>query len=45
MVTGRDLPKEYNGAILFNNRGHFISAEVSSGVEKCMIDYIKQQYY
>lgn len=45
MVTGRDLPKEYNGAILFNNRGHLISAEVSSGIEKCMIDYIKQQYY
>jgi phosphomannomutase len=41
LVTGRDLPRDHNGVMIFNSKGNLISKEVSSGIQKAMIEYIK----
>jgi phosphomannomutase len=45
MVTGRDLPRDQNGVMIFNKVGNLISKEVTEGIEKAMNEYIKSQYY
>jgi hypothetical protein len=31
-MTGRDLPRDYNGVMLFNTKGQIISEEVTAGI-------------
>jgi len=42
LVTGRDMPKGYNGVMIFGNRGQLISQEFSNGIEKAMTNFISQ---
>jgi phosphomannomutase len=41
MVTGRDLERDRNGIMIFNSKGQLVSKEITTQIEKCMIDYTK----